>query len=102
MRETFPAQRALVRFLPAVHHRVTDEVALLGEAPAALHAAERLLSRVAPQVFFELTEPHEAFVAVGAAEPLLHDAGPPRRPHPPRKDEASAAAAAGTATAIGS
>lgn len=94
LREAFPTQRALVRLLPAVDHRVSDEVALLGEAPAALHAAERLLSRVTSQVLFELTEPHEAFVAVRAAEPLLADTRSPGRPHPPRQAEAAAAAAA--------
>ncbi len=91
LREAFPTQRALVGFLPTVNHCVPDEVALFGEAPAALQAAERLLPRVAPQVLFELTEPHEAFVAVRAAEPLLAKAGPPGRPHPPRQAEAAAA-----------
>lgn len=91
LREALPAQRALVGLLAAVHHRVSDEVALLGEAPAALQAAERFLPRVTPQVLLELTEPHEAFVAVRAAEPLLADAGPPGRPHPPREAEAAAA-----------
>lgn len=89
--EALPAQRALVGLLSAVDHRVSDEVALFGEAPAALQAAERFLPRVTPQVLFELTEPHEAFVAVRAAEPLLADAGPPGRPHPPRQAEAAAA-----------
>lgn len=89
--EALPAQRALVGLLPAVDHRVSDEVALFGEAPAALLAAERFLPRVAPQVLLELTEPHEALVAVRAAEPLLADAGPPGRPHPSRQAEAAAA-----------
>lgn len=89
--EALPTQRALVGLLPAVDHRVSDEVALFGEAPAALQAAERFLARVTPQVLFELTEPHEAFVAVGAAEPLLADARPPGSPHPPRQAEAAAA-----------
>lgn len=89
--EALPAQRALVGLLSAVHHGVSDEVALFGEAPAALQAAERFLPRVTPQVLFELTEPHERFVAVRAAESLLADAGPPGRPHPPRQAEAAAA-----------
>lgn len=69
---------------------MSDEVALFGEAPAALHAAERLLARVTPQVLFELAEPGEAFVAVRAAEPLLAEPGPPGRPHPPRQAQAAA------------
>lgn len=89
--EALPAQRALVGLLPAVDHRVSDKVALFGEAPAALQAAEWLLPRVTPQVLLELTEPHEAFVAICAAEPLLTNAGPPWRPHPPREAEAAAA-----------
>lgn len=95
LRETFPTQRALVRFLPAVDHRVSYQVALLGEAPPTLRAAEWLFPRVTSQVLFELTESHEAFVAVRAAESLLPDARPPRRPHPPRYTEAAAAVTGG-------
>lgn len=94
LREALPAQRALVGFLAAVDHGVSDEVALLGEAAAALQAAERLLPRVAPRVLLQLTEPHEAFLAVRAAEPFLSGAGRPGRPHPPRQAEAAAAAPA--------
>lgn len=92
LREALPAQRALVGLLPAVDHRVSDQVALLGEAAAALHAAEWLLARVTPQMLLKLAEPREAFVAVRAAEPLLAEAGSPRRPHPPREAEAAAVA----------
>lgn len=90
LREALPTQRALVGLLPAVDHRVSDEVALFGEAPAALQAAERFLPGVTPQVLFELTEPREAFVAVRAAEPPLADARPPESPHPSRQAEAAA------------
>lgn len=89
--EALPTQRALVGLLAAVDHRVSDEVALFGEAPAALQAAEGFLPRVTPQVLFELTEPRAAFVAVRAAEPLLAHAGPPGRPHPPWQAKAAAA-----------
>lgn len=89
--EALPTQRALIGLLSGVDDCVSDEIALFGEAPAALQAAEWFLPRVTPQVLFELTEPHEAFVAVCAAEPLLANAGPPGRPHPPRQAEATAA-----------
>lgn len=91
LREALPAQRALEGFLPAVDHGVADEVALLGEAAAALHAAVRLLARVAPQVLLQLAEAQEGLVAVRAAEALLAQAGPPGRPRPPGRAQAAAA-----------
>lgn len=89
--EALPAQRAPIGFLPAVNHSMSDQVALFGEAPTALQTAERLLSRVAPKVFFELTEPHEIFVTVRAAEALLANARPPGGPHPPPQADVTAA-----------
>lgn len=74
-----------MRLLSAVHHGVADQVALLGEAASALRAAVGPLARVAPLVLLELAEPGEALVAVRAAEPLLAQAAPPRRPHAPRQ-----------------
>lgn len=64
LRKALPAQRTPEGFLPAVDHGVADQVALLGEAAAALHAAVGFLTRVAPQVLLQLAEPQEGFVAV--------------------------------------
>lgn len=82
--ETLAARGALVRLLAAVHHGMADQVALLGEAAAALQAAEGPLACVPSQVLLQLAEAHEALVAVRAAESLVADtAAPPgHRPHP--------------------
>ena len=87
--KALPTQGTLIGFLATVNHRVSDEVALLGETPAALETTEGLLARVASQVLFELAEPHEALCAVRAAEPLLPNARSPRRPHPPAQAEST-------------
>lgn len=72
LREAFPALAALVRLLSAVHHGVPDQIAVFGEAAAALRAGEGLLARVTAQMLLQLTEPTEALLAVRAAEALLH------------------------------
>lgn len=61
--EAFPALTALVRLLSAVHHGVPDQIAVFGEAAAALSAGEGFLARVTAQMLLELTEPTEALLA---------------------------------------
>lgn len=81
--KAFPTLCTLIGLFPTVHHGVSYEIALLGETPPTLQTAKWLLPGMTPQVFFELTEPHEAFGAVRTAESPLSHTWPPRGPHSP-------------------